>query len=100
VTGQFNGAQQGAGTLTINVKSDGYHPTVTRAKANEAYKLAFVSKDTYSCARALVVPALRLEKLLPETGTVLIDLPPQPAGSKLFFSCSMGMYSGVIVFDG
>jgi hypothetical protein len=42
----------------------------------------------------------RLTKELPATGTVMIDVPAQPAGSKLFYSCSMGMYSGVIVFDG
>jgi sulfite exporter TauE/SafE len=88
------------GTITINVKNDGYFPQVVRAKANEALKLAMVSDQTYSCARALVIPSLRVEQLLPETGTVMIDIPPQPAGSKLFYSCSMGMYSGVIEFEG
>jgi len=47
-----------------------------------------------------VIRSLKIEKMLPETGTVMIDLPPQRPGSKLFYSCSMGMYSGVIVFDG
>jgi sulfite exporter TauE/SafE len=86
-------------TVTVNVNNEGYFPQVVRAKADTALKLAMVSNETYSCARALVIPALGVEEMLPETGTVLIDIPPQPAGSRLFYSCSMGMYSGVIVFE-
>jgi sulfite exporter TauE/SafE len=86
-------------TITVNVKNEGYFPQVVRAQADTALKLAMVSDQTYSCARALVIPSLGVEELLPETGTVLIDIPPQPAGSRLFYSCSMGMYSGVIVFE-
>jgi uncharacterized protein len=89
-----------SGVLTINVANNGYSPTVAHAKPGQAFQLAMVTKDTYSCARALVVPSLGVQKELPATGTVMIDVPAQPAGSKLFYSCSMGMYSGVIVFDG
>jgi plastocyanin domain-containing protein len=85
--------------LIITVKNDGYFPQVARARANEPLKLNMVSNETYSCARALVIPSLNVQELLPESGTVTIDIPPQPAGSKLFYSCSMGMYSGVIVFE-
>lgn len=88
------------GTVVINVRSDGYSPQVARAKANQAFKLAMVTDQTYSCARALVIPSLNIQKVLPESGTVMIDIPPQAAGSKLFYSCSMGMYSGVIEFEG
>jgi sulfite exporter TauE/SafE len=86
--------------VTITVANSGYSPAVVRAKPGQPFKLAMVTNDTYSCARALVVPALGVRKELPATGTVMIDVPAQPAGSKLFYSCSMGMYSGVIVFDG
>ncbi len=84
----------------ISVKSDGYYPQVARAKADEPLKLSMVTDQTYSCARALVIPSLNVQKVLPESGTVTFDIPPQPAGSKLFYSCSMGMYSGVIEFEG
>jgi sulfite exporter TauE/SafE len=89
-----------SGVVTITVANNGYSPKVARAKADQAFKLAMVTNDTYSCARALVIPSLGIQGELPATGTVMIDVPPQPAGSKLFYSCSMGMYSGVIVFDG
>jgi sulfite exporter TauE/SafE len=87
------------GVLTINVGSGGYSPKLTHAKANQAYKLSVVTKDTYSCARAFTLPALGIEQVLPPTGTSVFDVPPQPAGSKLYFSCSMGMYNGMIAFD-
>jgi sulfite exporter TauE/SafE len=89
-----------AGVVTITVANNGYLPRVARAKAGRPFRLAMVTRDTYSCARALVVPSLGIQQELPATGTVMIDIPAQPAGSKLFYSCSMGMYSGVIVFDG
>ena len=93
-------AVSASSTVTITVTNDGYAPATTRAKPDQPVRLALVTKNTYSCARAFVIRSLKIEKMLPETGTVMIDLPPQRAGSKLFYSCSMGMYSGVIVFDG
>ena len=86
-------------TLKITVGNSGYSPNLAHARPGLPFKLAMVTNKTYSCARALVIPSLRIEQVLPPTGTVLIDIPAQPAGSKLFYSCSMGMYSGVIVFD-
>ena len=38
-----------------------------------------------------------IQKILPETGETLIDLPAQEAGT-LRFSCGMGMYRGQIEF--
>ena len=89
-----------SGVVTITVANNGYFPTVARAAPDQPFRLAMVTNETYSCARALVVPSLGIQQELPPTGTVMIDVPAQRAGSKLFYSCSMGMYSGVIVFDG
>jgi uncharacterized protein len=99
LSGAF-GPQARPGTVVINVSSNGYSPQVARAQANIPLKLEMVSKEAYSCARSLVIPSLNVQQLLPESGTVTIDIPPQAAGSKLFYSCSMGMYSGVIEFEG
>jgi sulfite exporter TauE/SafE len=99
------GASQGGGTsragntVTISVSSGGYSPRVSHARANQAVQLALVTRGTGGCARAFVIPSLRVQKILPPTGTTTIDVPPQKPGSKLYYSCSMGMYNGVIVFD-
>ncbi len=100
LTGAFGPAISASGVVTITVANSGYQPEVTRATPGQPFKLALVTRNTQSCARAFVIQSLGIEKMLPATGTVMVDIPAQKAGSKLYYSCSMGMYSGVIVFDG
>ncbi|MBN1887511.1 MAG: sulfite exporter TauE/SafE family protein [Thermoflexales bacterium] len=86
-------------TLTIHVVNSGYEPATLQAKANQALRLKLVTNKTYSCTRAFVIPALNINRILPATGTESVDIPPQRAGSVLYFSCSMGMYGGQIEFN-
>jgi hypothetical protein len=85
--------------ISINVENYGYSPDVIHAKAGVPITLELITNNIYSCSRAFVIPSLRIEKILPETGVETISLPAQAAGKKLPFSCSMGMYTGVIIFD-
>ncbi|MBV6396159.1 MAG: hypothetical protein HFACDABA_01752 [Anaerolineales bacterium] len=87
------------GSLTVNVQNQGYFPRTLRAAADTAFTLDLVTNETYSCARDFVIPSLNFYQLLPASGTVQVNIPPQPAGTKLFFTCSMGMYTGQIVFE-
>lgn len=87
------------GSLILNVKNDGYFPQTLSAPANTAFTLNLITSKTYSCARDFVIPDLNYYQLLPETGTVQVNIPAQAAGTKLFFTCSMGMYTGQIVFE-
>ena len=87
------------GTLTLNAANNGYQPQILHAKANEPLTLNVVTNNTRSCSRSFVIPKLNVEKLLPVTGTVPIRIPAQKPGTQLFFSCSMGMYSGKIIFQ-
>lgn len=84
--------------ITINVLSFAYSPDVVKAPANQPMQLKLVTNNTWGCTRAIVIPDLGIQQLLPETGETIIDLPPQPAGSTLFYTCSMGMYNGAIQF--
>ena len=88
-----------SGVLLLNATNSGYSPRILHAKANTPLKLNMVTADTYSCARGFVIPVLNVEELLPASGTVLIDIPAQKAGTVMQFTCSMGMYTGEIVFD-
>lgn len=85
-------------TLYLAANGDGYFPQRLIAKADAEITLNVVTNRTYSCARDFVIPSLGIEKLLPETGTVIITIPPQAAGTRMRFSCSMGMYTGEIIF--
>jgi len=85
--------------LTLNVEDNGYFPSTLKAPADKAFTLNLVTNQTYSCARDFVIPALDYYELLPDTGTVQVNIPAQEKGSTLFFTCSMGMYTGQIVFE-
>ncbi len=88
-----------ASTLRLNASNSGYSPRRLYAKAGQAILLNIVTANTYSCARDFVIPVLGVEKLLPQSGTVPVDIPAQVAGTVMRFSCSMGMYTGEIVFQ-
>lgn len=92
-------APDGVQVLSIDVKNYGYIPEVLSAAADRPVRLELKTWNTHSCSRAFTIPALKVEKLLPATGTVVVEIPPQPSGSVLQFSCSMGMYGGVIRFN-
>lgn len=85
--------------LTLEVQNSGYFPRTLKAPAGKDFTLNLVTNKTYSCARDFVIPALSYYELLPDTGTVQVNIPAQKAGSTLFFTCSMGMYTGQIVFE-
>ncbi len=96
---QQDAAPQGGEVVEIKVTDTGYSPSRVRVPAGKTIKLNLTTNDTYSCARAFVIPALDLSALLPARGTKTLEIPPQKAGTRLQFACSMGMFSGVIIFQ-
>jgi sulfite exporter TauE/SafE len=87
------------GGLVLSVRNGGYFPQTLRAEANTPIVLNLSTNETYSCARDFVIPALNFYQLLPETGNVQVNIPAQATGTRLFFTCSMGMYTGQILFE-
>jgi uncharacterized protein len=87
------------GELILQVQNEGYFPQTLKAPAGQDVTLNLVTDQTYSCSRDFVIPALDFYELLPDTGTVQVSIPAQEKGSTLFFTCSMGMYTGQIVFE-
>ncbi len=85
--------------ITIAAKDDGYFPEVMHALANTKLTLNIITVNTTSCARSIVFPDLNVEKILPVTGEVNVEIPPRPKDFVMRYSCSMGMYTGQIVFD-
>ena len=85
--------------VRITVLNNGYTPANVSARAGIPTRLTFVTDNVFSCALALVIPELRVEELLYPTGEFTVEVPPQPAGKVLYYSCSMGMYAGRIVFN-
>ena len=87
------------GDVVLYVQNEGYFPQTISAPAGKNFILNLVTNQTYSCARDFVIPSLDYYELLPDTGTVQVNIPAQEKGNTLFFTCSMGMYTGQIVFE-
>lgn len=90
---------QSAQEIDIQVQNSGYSPRTSHAKAGVPVKLVLTSNNVFSCSLAFVIPSLNQQVLLNPTDKYTIDIPAQSAGTQIPFSCSMGMYTGVIVFD-
>jgi sulfite exporter TauE/SafE len=88
----------GDGTLFLAAQNNGYSPRRLSAPAGTDLVLNVITQDTFSCARAFVIPDLGVEVLLPQNGSTPIEIPAQAAGTVMQFTCSMGMYTGEIVF--
>lgn len=86
-----SGVQQ----IEISVTSNGYSPRYIKVKKDIPVKLTLNSKDAYSCASAFRIPSLGISKNLQANETQIITFTPKEAGN-IAFSCSMGMYTGVI----
>lgn len=79
----------------IDVTTTAYRPARLVVKAGIPTTLKLVSSGAKGCIRAFTVPAYNIVAMLPETGETAVELPPAPPG-QIDFSCSMGMYYGVI----
>jgi uncharacterized protein len=85
--------------ITITVRNNRYEPKVVYAKADTPLRLRLVTDNVYSCALAFIIPKLNVSMYLEPTGEAWVDIPPQKKGTRMPFSCSMGMYTGDIIFD-
>jgi sulfite exporter TauE/SafE len=83
----------GVQEVTINVSSHGYTTDVTTLKLGIPVRLTLITNGVASCARAFTIPEYNISKILPQTGTEVIEFTPTKIG-LLTYTCSMGMYSG------
>lgn len=86
-------AQESQTNIIINVKNNGYSASTNTLKVGIPVKLILKTNNVFSCARSFTIPSLNISKLLPSTGTEIIEFTPTKLG-KLTFTCSMGMYNG------
>ena len=71
----------------------GYKPSLVEAKAGTPTRLEVETRGTYDCSAAFTIPSLSVKKMLPATGTTLVDTPAQGSGATIHALCAMGMYT-------
>lgn len=80
--------------IRMDQLADGYSPNEFTVKKGQPVRWVIDSKESYSCAVSLVVPKIGVKKIL-KPGENVIEFTPKAVGT-IPFSCSMGMYRGVI----
>jgi uncharacterized protein len=85
--------------ISLNVTNRGYSPSRLFAPAGQTITLHLVTHNTTSCSRDFTIPAFNMDVLLDQNGDRVVELPPQKSGSTLHYACSMGMFTGDIVFE-
>ncbi len=80
--------------ITIDVKNNGYTASTNTLKIGVPVKIILRTNKTAGCARAFTIPEYNISKVLPVTGTEIIEFTPTKLG-RLTYTCSMGMYSGI-----
>ena len=89
---QVNGNKQ---TVVMNINSNGYSPRKFTVKKGIPVELTLVTKDTYSCASSFVFPEFNIKANLAPNDRQVVTFTPTRSG-KFSYSCSMGMYTGVM----
>ena len=79
--------------VTINVKNTSYQASTDILKVGIPVKLILITCNTVGCSRSFTIPQYNISKILPATGTEIIEFTPTKLG-KLTYTCSMGMYTG------
>jgi len=86
---------EGVQKITIEVKNNGYSPKRVQVKSGQPVELTLKTSDTFSCASAFSFREFGIQAQLKPTDTKTFRFTPTKKG-KFTFSCSMGMYSGVM----
>lgn len=87
------------GRQIIEIKAKGgYQPRKTSAKAGIPTVIRFDTEGTFDCSSSVRIPSLNISKILPQSGTVDIDIGTREIGT-LYGTCGMGMYPFEIDFQ-
>ena len=88
--------ENGVQKVTISVENGGYTPKYFRVKAGQPVELTLATDgQVYSCATAFTFKAFDIYDVLKPIDSKVHKFTPEKKG-KYTYSCSMGMYSGVM----
>ncbi len=86
-----NGVQK----VEIRIQNSGYSPSYFSVNAGTPVELTLSTRGVYSCASAFTFRAFNIFDILEPVDTKVHRFTPSKKG-RYTFSCSMGMYSGVM----
>ncbi|MBT4123869.1 MAG: hypothetical protein HN981_00735 [Candidatus Pacebacteria bacterium] len=87
--------KNGVQMVNIQVVNQGYSPSYTRVKKGIPVEFTLTSNNTYSCALSFVFREFGIRTSLRSTDKQTFTFTPDKVG-RYTFTCSMGMYSGIL----
>ncbi|MBI3109810.1 sulfite exporter TauE/SafE family protein [Candidatus Daviesbacteria bacterium] len=87
--------QDGIQVVDIAISPTSYYPNYIQVEQGIPVRLNLQSNGGLGCTSQFRIPTLGISKNIPQNGTAQINFTPSMKG-KLTFTCSMGMYSGII----
>lgn len=87
--------ENGVQIADITVFPDGYQPKRVRVKEGIPVRLNLIPTGRFGCAYAFTIPRLGIRKRVPLNSPTSVEFTPKESGN-IIFSCTMGMYTGVI----
>lgn len=81
--------------ISLEILNNGYRPNRLQIRSGVPVELTLRSNKVYSCALAFTIKSLGIREFLDATDTRVVRFTPEKPG-MIPFSCSMGMYTGVI----
>lgn len=85
----------GVQVANMTVYPNGYTPNYFQVKSDSPVRLNLTTTNGLGCTSVLRIPQLGIVKTLQKDSTDSIEFTPQNPG-KIAFTCSMGMFRGVI----
>lgn len=85
----------GTQKVTIKALNDGYSPNMVRVKKDVPVELTVTTDETFSCSAAFTFTEFGISTFLGPTDSQTFTFTPTKKG-RFTFSCSMGMYTGVM----
>lgn len=81
---------------TITIEPNGYSPRALSVPAGKPITIHLRNDKGYSCAQAFTIPRFGIERLVAPGSTDIVRFTAPDTPQKIVFTCSMGMYSGII----
>jgi len=85
----------GEQVIDIFVSPTSYSPNYVKVRSGISVRMNFTASGGLGCTSQVRIPSLGLSRDLPLNGTGTLAFTPTQPG-KVIWTCSMGMYSGVI----
>ena len=90
-------AQEGqqSQTAKVAVTEKGFEPATITLKPGVPAKITFVRQTDKTCAKAVSIPAYKINRELPLNEPVVVEL--TPSKGEFAFTCGMNMLQGKVV---